>query len=115
MLFRSRNPWNEYECGNYYARAMASFALLGALSGFRYSAVEKTVWFGPKLSQRPFKIFFSTVSGFGVLNLTGTELQIRVIEGDLTLEKLVITEKGQTRTLEWKAKVRNNAVAVRRL
>ena len=45
-----RNPFNEYECGNYYARAMASYALLGALSGFRYSAVEKTLWFGPKIS-----------------------------------------------------------------
>ena len=33
-----RNPFNEYECGSYYARAMASYALLGALSGFRYSA-----------------------------------------------------------------------------
>lgn len=112
---RVRNPWNEYECGNYYARAMASFALLGALSGFRYSAVDKTLWFGPKLSHRPFQTFFSTASGFGVLNLTETEFKIRVIEGDLTIEKLVITEKEQTRTVEWKAKVRNNAVAVRRL
>ena len=43
---RVRNPWNEYECGNYYARAMASYALLGALSGFRYSAVAENtlVW-----------------------------------------------------------------------
>ena len=46
---RTRNPWNEYECGNWYARAMSSYALLGALSGFRYSAVEKTVWFRPRL------------------------------------------------------------------
>jgi len=112
---RVRNPWNEYECGNYYARAMASFALLGALSGVRYSAVDKTLWFGPKLSQRPFQTFFSTASGFGVLNLTKTELQIRVIEGDLTIEKLVLTDNGQTRPLEWKTKIGSNAVAVRRL
>jgi uncharacterized protein (DUF608 family) len=30
---RVRNPFNEYECGNYYARAMASYALLAAMSG----------------------------------------------------------------------------------
>lgn len=46
---RVRNPWNEYECGNYYARAMASYALIGSLSGFRYSAAERTLWFAPKL------------------------------------------------------------------
>ena len=49
-----RNPWNEYECGNWYARAMSSYALLGALSGFRYSAVDHTLHFGPKLKARPF-------------------------------------------------------------
>ncbi len=50
---RTRNPWNEYECGNWYARAMSSYSLIGALSGFRYSAVEKTLWFGPQLNVRP--------------------------------------------------------------
>ena len=94
---------------------MASFALLGALSGFRYSAVDKTLWFGPKLSHRPFKIFFSTASGFGVLHLTEKELQVRAIEGDLAIEKLVLTANGQTRTLEWKATIRTDAVAVKQL
>ena len=48
---RIRNPWNEYECGNYYARAMASYALLGALSGFRYSAVQRNALVRPAVKR----------------------------------------------------------------
>jgi len=44
----TRNPYNEYECGSYYARAMASFAVLNSLSGFRYSAVTQTLWLSPR-------------------------------------------------------------------
>ena len=112
---RVRNPWNEYECGNYYARAMASYALLGALAGFRYSAVQRTLWFGPQLSVRPFKTFFSTASGFGAIVLDSHTLSIQLIEGELPLEKLVLTEGTQTRTLEWKTTVRSGAHAVKNL
>ena len=38
----TRNPGMNTSAGNYYARAMASYALLLAYSGFRYSAVEKS-------------------------------------------------------------------------
>ena len=98
---RSRNPWNEYECGNYYARAMASYALLGALAGFRYSAVQKTLWFGPQVSVRPFKTFFSTASGYGTIELDNRSIRVQLLEGVLSLEKLVLTTGSQTRTLEW--------------
>ena len=54
---RTRNPWNEYECGNWYARAMSSYALLGALSGFRYSAVERTLWFAPRIENTAVPMF----------------------------------------------------------
>ena len=83
-----RNPWNEYECGSYYARAMASFALLGALSGFRYSAVDQTLWFGPKLKKRPFNTFFSTATGFGTIALDKSSLTVSVIEGKLALKQV---------------------------
>lgn len=38
---RLRNPFSEFECGHWYARAMASYALLQAFTGARYDAVEK--------------------------------------------------------------------------
>lgn len=40
-----RNPYNEYECGYWYARSMASYSLLQAYSGVRYDAVEKALYY----------------------------------------------------------------------
>ena len=100
----ARNPWNEYECGNYYARAMASYGLLIALSGFRYSAPEKTLFLEPRLevvpSGQPFTAFFSTASGWGTLTIRGNEIVLDLAEGHLAVEKLVITLAGKETTLE---------------
>jgi uncharacterized protein (DUF608 family) len=112
---RIRNPWNEYECGNYYARAMASYALLSALSGFRYSAVQRTLWFGPQLPTRPFKTFFSTASGFGTISFDDQNIHVQMLEGGLHVEKLVLTNKNQTRTLDWTTTVRPGSPAIKTL
>ena len=109
---RTRNPWDEYECGNWYARAMSSFALVGALSGFRYSAVDRTVWFGPRLKVHPFVSFFSTASGFGTIALDGHNVTIRMVEGELAIAKLILTNGDGPRTLDWNATARVNAPAV---
>jgi uncharacterized protein (DUF608 family) len=85
---RVRNPFNEYECGSYYARALASYALLGALSGFRYSAVDKSLTIDPPSTEGPFRVFFSTESGFGTVTLTGDELLVEMVEGELRLESV---------------------------
>lgn len=110
---KTRNPWNEYECGNWYARAMSSYALLGALSGFRYSAVEKTLWFGPQLNVRPFKSFFSAASGFGIIVLDGHSVKVEMMEGELSIEKLALTIAGEARLLDWKVTARPNTPAVK--
>ncbi|MBI3831233.1 MAG: hypothetical protein HY291_17070 [Planctomycetes bacterium] len=60
-----RNPWNEFECGHHYARAMASWSLITALSGFSYSAVDKRIGFAPKVNAEDFRGFFSTGSAWG--------------------------------------------------
>ena len=108
---RTRNPWNEYECGNYYARAMASYSLLGALAGFRYSAVQKSLWFGPQLHVRPFRSFFSTAFAFGTIELGAESLRIHVIEGELPLEKVVLSDQAGEKTLDWKITIGHNAIA----
>jgi uncharacterized protein (DUF608 family) len=39
-----RNPFNEYECGHWYARALSSYGLIQGLTGVRYDAVDKTLY-----------------------------------------------------------------------
>jgi len=112
---RIRNPWNEYECGNWYARAMSSFALVGALSGFRYSAVDRTLHFGPKMKVRPFVSLFSTASGYGTITLDGRSVTVKMMEGELAIEKLHLTDGEATRVLDWKATARPNAPATKTL
>ena len=104
---RTRNPWNEYECGNYYARAMASYSLLAALSGFRYSAVEKTLCFSPQLQVRPFRCFFSTATAFGSIELNRESLSVRVTEGEFRIEKLLLDGKPH----DWNVTVRQGSSA----
>lgn len=61
-----RNPWDEVECGHHYARAMSSWSLILALSGFGYDAATSKIGFSPKVFKENFKCFFSTGSGWGV-------------------------------------------------
>ncbi len=84
---RVRNPWNEYECGNFYARAMASYALLNSYAGFRYDAVSGTLHLNPRTDKRPFTTFFSTAAGFGTVTLEKSRLSVRVLEGALEVQK----------------------------
>ena len=60
-----RNPWNEVECGNHYARALSSWSLLTALSGYHYSAPDRRLAFAPRLNAADFRCLFTTGSGWG--------------------------------------------------
>ncbi len=46
---KKRSPFDEAECGHHYARAMASWAAVLALTGFRYSGAYRVpvLWSGP--------------------------------------------------------------------
>jgi uncharacterized protein (DUF608 family) len=108
----ARNPWNEYECGNYYARAMASYGLLLALSGFRYSAPEKTLYLEPRLDDSRLEMFFSTASGWGTIVIKDREVTVRMEEGQLEVDQLVLTIDGQTTTVPAKVTATKRRKAV---
>ena len=94
-----RNPFNEYECGNYYARAMASFALLPAFSGFHYSKLTKVLKFAPRVEKRPFQSFFATVDAHGTITLKDNKLQIEVIEGELEVKQIELKPKPRAESM----------------
>ena len=86
---RVRNPFNEYECGHWYARAMSSYALLFGLSGARYDAVEKTLHLDPRLGG-DFRSFFSTASGYGTVGLTQGKPFYEPKAGSLEIRQIIL-------------------------
>lgn len=80
-----RNPWNEIECGNNYARSMASYALLPALSGFEFDMTRGHIGFAPRLSPDNFRCFWSLDGAWGVYERQDGRITLRVEAGALTL------------------------------
>jgi uncharacterized protein (DUF608 family) len=83
----TRNPFNEYECGHWYARAMSSYALLGALSGARYDAVDKTLYLRPAL-RGDFRAFISTATGYGTVGVKDGKPFCQVVSGRIPYTKI---------------------------
>ena len=91
---RRRNPWNEYECGNYYARALASYAVLLALSGVRYDAGARRLEVAPRTGKSQGQFFFSTDGAWGSVHYrrrgTSVAVRVEVAEGQLEVREVVV-------------------------
>jgi non-lysosomal glucosylceramidase len=64
-----RSPWNDVECGDHYARALSSWALLDAACGYQYDAATASLTVAPRLAQDDFRAFFITAEGWGSATL----------------------------------------------
>jgi len=93
---RRRSPFNEAECGHHYGRAMASWAAVTTLTGFRYSAVTGSMSFAA--TDGPSTFFWSNGRAWGTLTQrptrSGTRVELKVLFGRLELKKLELTGKG---------------------
>ncbi len=73
-----RNPWDEAECGHHYARAMAAWSSVIALSGFHYNAGKLSI--KPKADLRS---FWATGTGWGTFTHRAGKTQVSVLFGHL--------------------------------
>jgi uncharacterized protein (DUF608 family) len=84
-----RNPFDEPECGHHYARAMASWTAVLALSGFQYNAAEGSMQFKAAGGQW----FWSNGYAWGVCKQSDSGVTLEVLSGSLSLKRLAIGER----------------------
>lgn len=84
-----RNPYNEYECGSWYARALSSYSLLQALTGVRYDAVTGTLYIDSKVGDN-FKSFFAAEGCYGTVGLSKGKPFIEMTRGTLDVQTCLV-------------------------
>ena len=87
-----RNPFEHDESGVHYARAMSSWAVLLALSGFDYDGVEKSLSFSPQINKEKFNTFWSTGSAWGEFKIEDKKATLSVLYGELVLKEFGLGE-----------------------
>ena len=93
---RKRNPWNEIECGNNYARSMATYSLLNAFSGFEFDVPHAMIGFTPiRMVKGKFRCFWSLDSGWGEFEQSATVAELRVLSGSLKLKTFRLGKIGK--------------------
>ena len=94
-----RNPFNEIECSDHYARAMASYGTFITACGFEHHGPKGFLRFAPRLSPDDFKAAFTAAGSWGTFRQRrsqGTmEARIMVLFGTLTLKTLQLELSGE--------------------
>lgn len=91
-----RNPFSEPECGHHYARSMASWSAVIALSGFHYSGVDKSM----AITSADGRWFWSNGSAWGVVANAGGKTTLEVIEGSLELKTFCSGERTYKKNIK---------------
>lgn len=104
---RLRNPYNEVECSDHYARAMASHSVFTALCGFEFDGPKGHIGFKPRLTDGPrFKAPFTAASGWGTFEQTvhdrRAETRLTVLHGHLELRSigLQVPRRASVRSID---------------
>ena len=103
-----RNPWNEVECGDHYARSMASYGVYLAACGFENHGPNGHIGFAPRLTPNDFRCAFTAPEGWGTFSqhdvAGGRDARIELRWGKLHLKSIALelaaAGKAPTLTVE---------------
>ena len=87
---RIRNPFNEYECGHWYARAMASYGLIQGLTGVFFDAVEGVMYIDSQIGN-DFTSFFACETGWGKVGLKDGEPFAEAVYGTIPVRRFFVS------------------------
>ncbi|MDQ8195645.1 GH116 family glycosyl-hydrolase [Coraliomargarita sp. SDUM461004] len=95
-----RNPYNEIECGDHYARSMASYGIFLTVCGFTYHGPKGAIGFDPKIHPDNFKAPFTAAEGWGTysqqLSADTMHAQLKLNWGSLSMKTLQLAPRELT-------------------
>lgn len=111
-----RNPYNEIECSDHYARAMASYGTFINACGFEYHGPQGYMAFSPKVQSDRFKAAFTAAEGWGSYQLAsladGEQHTLSVQYGSVTLSQLRVAIADTSRGGSIKAALNGRSVEI---
>jgi len=94
-----RNPWNEVECGDHYARSMASYGIFLAACGFEVHGPTGHIGFAPRLTPENFQAAFTSAEGWGTyhqqIDGAQTRAELTVRWGTLRVKSISLATPSQ--------------------
>lgn len=95
----NRNPFNEVECGNHYARSLASYGVYLAYCGISYDGRKKELKVSPAKGGDDFQCFVTTSQGWGVFRRRktkeGVKCELTSLYGDMSDIKIIENEEDE--------------------
>ena len=111
-----RNPYNEIECSDHYARSMASYGVFLAACGFEYHGPQGRIGFAPRITPDDFRAPFTSAKGWGTFSQqrgNGSQLaQIELRWGELELRQIALIVPNDSRIETCEARLNGDFRAV---
>jgi len=84
-----RNPFNDIECGSYYARSMSAWQLVNAWTGLHADQIDRVLSFDPK-GDGDVNLPWSSGTAWGTIARINGKVSLKVLGGLLDVDEVIV-------------------------